>query len=285
MVAPIIRDEDLFRMALGSHESISFLWLTQQWKETLLNEQRLATIESKTKSNEVHLNSTETVLRLGALEGTLAEVAHLVAAIKTEVRTHIDVTSSSEHKRLQQLETENAMLKRDLAAAKEEIERKDSIVQGVRDTLSRRLIRTQLQNDMIKEEVREAIAQAKLDIEGMQRKLHSAIETAVLNYQNPNYATALRSLQDISEEARRKVLAQSVTLHTIIDGIGAKDPIEEIKTMHSNLPPLYRKQLSQFTKEQLLSIIDILSFEEGTVDVVGKALYAKDPNHTQSVFT
>jgi hypothetical protein len=138
---------------------------------------------------------------------------------------------------------------------------------------------------MIKEEVREAIAQAKLDIEGMQRKLHSAIETAVLNYQNPNYATALRSLQDISEEARRKVLAQSVTLHTIIDGIGAKDPIEEIKTMHSNLPPLYRKQLSQFTKEQLLSIIDILSFEEGTVDVVGKALYAKDPNHTQSVFT
>ena len=282
---PIARDEDLFRSALMGHESTEYASIVAQHSATVLSELQRANNELRNNSSRMSESTAMTGDGVAALQSTSLELVDLLGRIKAEVRTHIDMTSSEEHRRLQQLETENAMLRKDLEESREEIERKAGVIQGLRDTLARRMIRTQVENELIKQEVRDAIEAAKLDLVKMQQNLHQSIETAVLNYQKPAYASALRSLQELTEASRQEVLRQSATLHTLVDSVGAGDPMEEVKTMHSNLPPHFRKQLATFSREQLLSLIDIFSFEEGIVDCVAKALYATNPNRTQQVFT
>jgi hypothetical protein len=82
-------------------------------------------------------------------------------------------------------------------------------------------------------------------------------------------------MRELTRQVQAEIQQHHDELTKLVVSIGAKDTFlkNDSDTMHSNLPTQYRTELRKMEKDQLLNLLDVLSFQDGVVDTVGKAIY------------
>ena len=98
-------------------------------------------------------------------------------------------------------------------------------------------------------------------------------------YNTPMFTSALRSLQETAAAAEKAVAEQTTLMHAAVDRIGPLEAMDDVKSMHSLLPRHYRDQLRLYSADQLLTLLDVLSFEEGVVEAVSRSIKARREQH------
>jgi len=173
------------------------------------------------------------------------------------------------------LRNTNAGLQELLEEKRLELEKKSGEVEVMRNTIARKLARREAENESLRAEVQAKLHAVSLDVNRMKKELGCRIDIACASIRTPKYNTSLRSMQDLVAEVQEEIQEHHDLLSKLILSIGAKDTFlkDESDTMHSNLPIQYRVDLRKLNQDHLLNILDVLSFQEGVVDTVGKALY------------
>lgn len=125
----------------------------------------------------------------------------------------------------------------------------------------------------------------RYDVDRMKKELTRYIDVACAHIRTPQYNSALRSLQEAVSVVKSEIQLKHDELEKMILSIGAEDTfklhtnrtdiddIENEMTMHSNFPVKFRDGLRRLNCDQLLNVLDVLSFNNGTVETVGKALF------------
>ncbi|CAM72730.1 conserved hypothetical protein [Leishmania infantum JPCM5] len=195
-----------------------------------------------------------------------------IDALVKRLRARLHTDEASE---LETLKTNNSNLKHSLDEIKLAMEKKNSEMEVLRANYARKLARTDVENDAVRAKVEAALHASTLDVERMKRELSHRIDIACASIRTPRYNTSMGALRDLVQQAQEEVQRHHDELTRLVVSIGAKDTFlkHESETMHSNLPSAYRTELRKMEKDQLLNLLDVLSFQEGVVDTIGKAIY------------
>ncbi|KAG5490287.1 hypothetical protein JKF63_00407 [Porcisia hertigi] len=185
-------------------------------------------------------------------------------------RLHSDAVSEMEA-----LKTRNSNLQHSLDEATLAIEKKSSELEILRANYAHKVARTDVDNDEMRARVQATLRTSMLDVERMKGELSRRIDIACAAIRTPSYNTSLEAMQELVQQVREEVQHHHDELTKLVVSIGAKDTFlkSNTDTMHTNLPSLYRAELRKLEKDQLLNLLDVLSFQEGVVDTVGKAIY------------
>ncbi|KAH9598028.1 hypothetical protein LSM04_001448 [Trypanosoma melophagium] len=178
-------------------------------------------------------------------------------------------------KQMEELRVENATLRSLLDEKKIELEEKVTEAQNLKDKISRRLTRFEVENESLKAEVQAALQTNQLDLDRMKRELAHRLDVATASLRTPKYDTALRSMQELARSVQEEIQEHHDILSKLIVSIGAQDTFlrDRSDSMHSNFPTRYRDELRKLDKDHLLNLLDVLSFHDAVVETVGKALY------------
>jgi hypothetical protein len=270
-------EESKEREDLCNQENIGFLAISSQsqqlWRRESLS--RLDITSARLKSIEdlgtVHSSVTS------RLEHDVNGMRQETESLRNEVGRLLECFKDDERKLVSKLRVENKVLKQSIDELRENVALKETVVSTLRDKLNRKLLRTVVENDMLRREVQEEMSRAHLQVADLKKDLHQLIDTAVLNFQRPQYASSVKHLQAYVDDVQKKIAEQRTALHILIESIGARDGFlaDEGGSMHSNFPPHHRKELQSLSKEQLLSILDVVSFEDGVLEAVSKALFVR----------
>ncbi|EKF29101.1 hypothetical protein MOQ_007130 [Trypanosoma cruzi marinkellei] len=190
-------------------------------------------------------------------------------------------------KQVDEVRVENGTLRGLLEEKKTELEEKTTEMQGLRDKVNRKLMRFEVDCESLKAEVQSALQTSQLDVDRMKRDLGHRIDVATASLRTPKYDTALRSMQDMVRTVQEEIQEHHDTLTKLIVSIGAQDTFlrEKSDSMHSNFPTRYRDELRKLDNDQLLNVLDVLSFHDAVVETVGKALYVlQKSEHSTNVF-
>lgn len=191
---------------------------------------------------------------------------------KLRLKLHNDTVDE-----IQVLRSENAALRDRLEDRTLELERKVADVEVLRNTIARKLARAEVDNDNMRAQVQRVIQNTTLDVDRMKKELTHRIEICCSAIRTPKYGTALRSMQDLVSQVQEEIQEHRDVLCKLIVSIGAKDTFkknpDDSETMHSNFPAKYRGDLRKLNKDHLLNVMDVLSFQDGVVETVGKALF------------
>eukprot|EP00796_Vickermania_ingenoplastis_P008130 gene8130-5665_t len=178
---------------------------------------------------------------------------------------------------IQTLRAENAALRDRLEDKSLELEKKVADVEVLRNTIARKMARAEADNENMRAQVLRVIQSANLDVERMKKELTHRIEICCSSIRTPKYGTALRSMQDLVAQVQEEIQDHRDVLSKLVVSIGAKDTFkrgpDDGETMHSNFPIKYRDDLRKLNKDHLLNVMDVLSFQDGVVETVGKALF------------
>ena len=278
------RDEAAQRDLIETDEKTSHQYLL-----ALSHSEALTAVQ--TRSRTTHANVNQIIVQLDdhtkhnfELDDRLLSLNQEVTATKQQLVSLTERLSSTERQRLQQLELEANYLRRTLDNTTLELERVRAENAALRDTLSRKISKTTAEHEALRDEVRDEIKRSALLWDNLRQSLYARVDETVLHYHRPQFESSLASLKETAATVKAQVDAHSDRLRLTIDCIGASDEVMRAMTMHSNLSGLYRRELSKYTKEQLLLLIDALSFEDGVAAAVGRSIFATDHNRTQSVF-
>jgi hypothetical protein len=85
----------------------------------------------------------------------------------------------------------------------------------------------------------------------------------------------LTHLQEGIAEANRLIEARYNSLREVLHGIRVSNECAQSLSIHSNIPTSFRTALVQFSQEELITLLDTLSFEPGVVSAIGSAVFAK----------
>ncbi|CCW61180.1 unnamed protein product, partial [Phytomonas sp. EM1] len=191
---------------------------------------------------------------------------------------------------LHRLRAEKASLREQLDAKTLELELRTSDLEVLRQnaicTVAQKVARVDVDTENLKAKAERVLLEATLDVEGMKKELLKRIDIASAHLRTPQYGTALRSIRVLAEQTQKEVQRHHDSLTELILSIEAKSNLAKFvsATMHSGIPPEYRKKLRQMSNDKLLNILDVLSFQEGVVDCIGKVLYAlEESEHKTAV--
>ncbi|ORC91391.1 uncharacterized protein TM35_000063960 [Trypanosoma theileri] len=190
-------------------------------------------------------------------------------------------------RQMEELRVENATLRGLLEEKKVELEEKVTEAQSLRDKISRRLMRFEVENESLKAEVQAALQTNQLDVDRMKRELAHRLDVATASLRTPKYDTALRSMQELAQSVQEEIQEHHDVLSKLIVSIAAQDTFlrDRSDSMHSNFPTRYRDELRKLDKDHLLNVLDVLSFHDTVVETVGKALYVlQKSEHSTNVF-
>ena len=307
----LTRDEENNRFAIEAWEAAAFGVVTQA--DQFVNHHHHRTdakaIQSSLRRVEDALSTSHaTGERTLAMSEQLLQVATTTAST---LQLFVDYHSSDVRDKLYRLEVENATLRQSLASKEVENTRLFAEVDTLRDALSRAVIRTDVENDRLERFVRSRAEETRLDIDTMKKQLLSHIDYVVpLVYKKEEMATATNDLKSIVASQQQEVDRSMHELRALIEGIdamprflepesntgvmngspvgvvrlsgqpdirgGAKAPVGAAggtANLSSNFPYFYREQLAELSQQQLIGLLDIVSFEPRVVACVGKALF------------
>ncbi|KAG5464243.1 hypothetical protein LSCM1_00424 [Leishmania martiniquensis] len=176
---------------------------------------------------------------------------------------------------VQALKVNNSNLQHSLDEVTLAMEKKNSEVEVLRAKYARRLARSDVENEAMRAKVEATLRTSTLDVERIKRELGKRIDIACASIRTPQYNTSMESMRQLVHQVQEEVQRHHDELTKLVVSIGAKDTFfkDDADTMHSNLPTWYRTELRKMEKDQLLNLLDVLSFQEGVVDTVGKAIY------------
>lgn len=174
-----------------------------------------------------------------------------------------------------ELRAGQAALQERLDARTQELTRCQAEMQSMHARLTETMARNELDNEEVRKEVRIALTRARLDVENMKKELCHRVNVACASLRTPRYRDAVAAVQEMTSAVGMDVQENHDTLCKLLLSIGAKDMFacDESGTMHSNFPTVYRDCLRRLDKDALLNLLDVLSFQNGVADVVGKTLY------------
>ena len=98
-------------------------------------------------------------------------------------------------------------------------------------------------------------------------------------YPTKSFAPALADLKLIVDDRQQEIDRSMCDLRSIIDGLTVTSRFDVGDQLHSNFPIFYREQLATLSKEELLRILDQVSFEPKVVGCVGKAIFEMKAKH------
>eukprot|EP01012_Entosiphon_sulcatum_P007787 TRINITY_DN14068_c0_g1_i1.p2 TRINITY_DN14068_c0_g1~~TRINITY_DN14068_c0_g1_i1.p2 ORF type:complete len:318 (+),score=110.88 TRINITY_DN14068_c0_g1_i1:147-1100(+) len=152
---------------------------------------------------------------------------------------------------------------------------KETEHEAAMEALRRKLAKQISENRLMRIAQKEAETEWGSRIRKLENSLTDALEELISNAEERG-APAVSNFNRAVDTARDEYLA---ALKASRDGVlGITDTLVDIKSMHTNLPPYLRAVLQQLSREELLMIIDVLSFE----DAVLQYLSAKFPKETAS---
>ncbi|CAM44171.1 conserved hypothetical protein [Leishmania braziliensis MHOM/BR/75/M2904] len=222
------------------------------------------------KLNEM-LESLKAEGLLGGGGTGLCDEQHVETLVeRLRARLHSDAASE-----LEVLKTKNSNIQHSLDEVTLAMEKKNSEMEVLRANYARKLARNDVENDTMRAKVQAALHASTLDVERIKRELGRRIDIACSSIRTPHYNTSMEAIRELVQQAQEEVQRHHDELTKLVVSIGAKETFikNEADTMHSNLPSQYRSELRKMEKDQLLNILDVLSFQEGVVDTVGKAIY------------
>lgn len=280
-------EEERARDTVEQEYSIAYMYLSTEYSLIPLvrqvqhqqEQQRGSLQENNAMMDTMVKKSTEQELSLLSLKQETEEIRRMLFNNWTKEQ-------QDQAHRLTVAEQEVVLTKRQLDSATLEVEKLRSENESLRETLKTKLMRNVQEEEKLRGEVRQEVERLTMDWKVHINSLHQRVDEAVLNYHRPQFESNLASLKETAENIRRVVEQQTDRLHLVIDCIGAEDDLvtRNAKTMHSNLSAVYRTELQKFSKEQLLNLVDVLSFELNVPAVVGRAIFNTDPTRTQVVF-
>lgn len=206
-----------------------------------------------------------------------------VEQITEKLRQKLHSDNASE---MQNLRHENTALRDRLENRALELEKKVGEVEILRNTIARKLAKVEVDNEAMRAQAHRVIQSAHLDVERMKKELTHRIEICCSSIRTPKYGSALRAMQDLVAQVQHEIQEHRDVLCKLIVSIGAKDTFkrspDESETMHSNFPIQYRADLRKLNKDHLLNVLDVLSFQDGVVETVGKALFVLNESEYQT---
>lgn len=175
---------------------------------------------------------------------------------------------------------ETRALQQQLAASQMECEKRAAELEVLRTQLARESARAEVARQEERDRVQAALTTTTIDLQTMKQQLARRIDAACSAVRTPQYESQLRSLQEVAAAAQAEVQAHHDALTKLILSIGARETFardgEGVSSMHSNFPVAYRQSLRRLSKDQLINVLDALSFTEGVVEIVGRAVYVLD---------
>ena len=278
-------EEERARAELAKEENLSWAVIALQRQEMAL-----ASLQAHSGSSLLHLTSLTSNFEVQATQvGTSATKLDSLTSglnkLSEKLLGFIDAQTSEERAKAREHESKLALMDREMEELRLECSRMKADNQGLRDTLNRRILRVTMDHDDMRATVRNAIDRQQLDWERVRAELKQRVDSAVLEFHRPDrFNSALESLRAIAADTDAAVKEHAQRLHLVIDSIGASDEVVAVKTMHTNLPPHHAAALQHFTKEQLINLVHVLSFEEGVVPAVGRAVYANNADRHGTLF-
>ncbi|CUG91478.1 Hypothetical protein, putative [Bodo saltans] len=273
------REEELFRSTLEMQESVG-----QSRISLSLSDQRQESVEWHAKRSAKALTSLTTSAEvqqesMSQLLLAMRDARSDVFSTRSRIEKFFEYQESDERKAVDKLKIDHQHLVEKCAQQETVLELQSAEIHSLREQLSRRILRNSAESNFLRQLVQDELKKSALDINTMKKVLHEKIDGAVLAFQKPSYSTALQSLKEHVEEVQKGVQGQSDNLHILMEEIGAKDRFFDLDgdggTMHTNFPEFYRKELRGLTRDHLLNVLDVVSFEDGVVDAVGKAIRAR----------
>jgi hypothetical protein len=273
------REEELFRSTLEMQEGVG-----QSTVALLQSDHRQESTEVYMKKSAKALSSLTTSAdvqqeSMSQLLLAMRDARSDVFSTRSRIEKFFEHQDSDERKAVDKLKIDYQHLVEKCAQQETLLELQSAEVHSLREQLSRRILRNSSESNFLRHLVQDELQKSALDINTMKKVLHEKIDGAVLAFQKPSYTTALQSLKDHVDGVQKAVQDQADGLHILMEEIGAKDRFFDLDgdggTMHTNLPQFYRKELRGLSRDHLLNILDVVSFEDGVVDAVGKAIRAR----------
>lgn len=254
------------------------------------NDEALIGVQLQTEQTTKVLQRLDTTTNAQAksnavVSGTMTELTTATSALHSQLRSFVEWQSSANSDRLKLLEQQYFHAQEALREMTDENAKLRAENVGLRQTLTRKLVDAELQFDAMRKNVSVQLEQERVDFDSFRRSVFQRIDAAVLQYHRPQFESAVESLRGHLSDVQRSVDEHTARLVLIAESIGSTGVVPEVKSMHSQLPERLRAQLRHFTKESLLSLVDILSFEAGVTSAVASAVAASNVHETQNVFS
>lgn len=280
-IIALVREEDLFRRTVEMQCDAEQAVISLNWQQIHASISQAAQRRSDRNLEALRQAASDQQQAVAQLLQTSLVAKSEATNTREHVQSILVHLQSDTRRELEALRAENLSLKCDVARQREEIGMQHAEIHALRDQLARRILRNSAESRYLQHMVQDEIQRASLSIESLRKDLHAKIDAAVLAFQKPSaYQTAVQALREHVASVQQLVQDQADSLHLLVDDIGARDRFFDLEgdggTMHTNLPVMYRRQLQDtYTRDQLLNLIDVLSFEDGAVDSVGKAIRAR----------
>lgn len=273
------REEELYRQTLEMHEAVSFAGHNLSRQASTQQVESSSSYHRDKKINAIHAKMDQHDVSLGSILEAMRTVRSDSTKSRETIEAFFHFLDSSERKETIRIHAENFALKALSEEQKKEIDVLSAELHSAKDQLSRRILRNAAESNFLRQLVQDEMKRVAVGIDELKKSLHERIDTAVLSFQKPSYSTSLKALQEMVHETKQKIQDQADSLHLLVDEIGARDRFFDLDgdggTMHTNYPVLYRRELRGMNKEALLNILDVVSFEDGVVTAVGKAIRAR----------
>ena len=229
----LLRDEATGRSTLEGNEAVEYITMALELHFDAMNRLRSDSRRAVGALEHLDMSNASHVEKEAASAVKLQTIGNNVDSIRSIMQDQLTAQQSAQRQRLTQLEQENTLLRRDLLEAREQVEKHVAQSQALRDTLSRKILRTSAMDNILREEINKKIADAKVDLEAMRKSLAQYIETTVLKYHRPQYDTALEAFKEAATRANEDLQRQMALMRGVVDSIGADSALDATKSMHT----------------------------------------------------
>lgn len=209
-----------------------------------------------------------------ALTGQVASLGHVLGLLS-------DVHTESVKAQMMELSVAKGVLERRCQDLQVELELERGHKQALQATLRATLARSKDQVEELRDEVRARIAAEAIDLQQLRRDLQYRCDAAAATVQvmqptpTANFDARLRALQECVAETNKLVEGRFALLRQELDSIRVSPQAAEAMSLHSNIPSVFRTELANFSNDELLTLLDALSFEPGVVAALSSAVAAK----------
>eukprot|EP01006_Ploeotia_vitrea_P056692 TRINITY_DN68120_c1_g3_i2.p1 TRINITY_DN68120_c1_g3~~TRINITY_DN68120_c1_g3_i2.p1 ORF type:complete len:382 (+),score=60.72 TRINITY_DN68120_c1_g3_i2:151-1146(+) len=212
------------------------------------------------KINDITTSTGKQILKLEDELSRMSMAKEVVVQEKNQVKAELDKVKSDDggKKMIAQLSSKIKQMEAEKAQKIKEME-------TMEENLKRKLAKQIAENRLMRITLKETEAEYSQRIMKLENDVLAALETLVLanERQVANMQEHVITFDKELYKAKREyLLALKKSKENVL---GLTDTLIDIKSMHSNLPQRIRSKLRELSPEELLIILDVLSFEDSVL--------------------
>lgn len=270
------RDAILLELSLAAQglDSESFHHQTNSFRRSVM-QMASQMVALQKDSEKTRQTQTAMITSVNGLTGQVQSLGHVLGLLS-------DVHTESIKAQMMELRVSNESLQRRCDDLKQDLELERAQVMALKGTLRATLARSRDQVEELRDEVRARIAAEAIDMQQLKKDLQYRCDAAAATVQviqptaTANFDARLRNLQETVTNANKIVSGRFALLRAELDSIRVSDESEQAMSQHSNIPHVFRTALiEQFSVDELVTLLDTLSFEPGVVAALSTAVAAR----------